>query len=310
MKKHKKFSMLLPVAVITLMILSAGCAVNHIRRAEDYRRNKSYEEALGHYLEALQNNPDSIDLKIDIDHLLKEASIYYYKLASEQEKIGKKEVAVLLYQKSLEFDPANNQTRQAMRDLLQPGETAKDIEIIKKEMEINVGLPDIFKDPERIDLRFTSKVSLMKIFSTLAKAGKVNILFDSGFKDKQLTLSPVQLTFHEALEQVCLLNKCSYYVLDSNNIVITPEAADSRKRFQRLLMKNLYFSNLEAEEAKSMIESVILFKKQMADLCSRGALVLFMTTRLCEQLSFTPEQNSGLEITDIWDHMAVAHKTL
>ncbi len=249
------------VVAFPLLVILTGCSRNHIRRAEDYRRNKSYEASLEHYLQALKSDPDSIELRIDIDRLLKEASEYYFTMGSEQEQIGKKEVAVLLYQKSLEFDPANNRSRQALRDILNPQGILKDLETIKKEMEINLGLPVIFKDQEPMDIQFATKVELSKIFAALAKSGKVNILFDSGFRDKRVTLSLVQMTFHEALERVCLLNKCRYYVLDSNNIVITSDSSDSRKRFQPLLMKNLYFSNLEAEEAKKIIESVIRLEK-------------------------------------------------
>lgn len=124
-----------------ILLCWAGCGRNHIRQAEDLRQNRLYEESLEHYLEALKSDPDRIDVRIDIDRLLKEASAYYFQLGQEQEKMNKGEMAVLLYKKSLEFDPANNHAQQALRTLVGLGPTLKDFEAVKKEMEINVGLP-------------------------------------------------------------------------------------------------------------------------------------------------------------------------
>ncbi|MCK4943442.1 MAG: tetratricopeptide repeat protein, partial [Candidatus Aminicenantes bacterium] len=190
---------------VFLIILFNGCVKSHIKTAKDLSSNKHYEEALGHYLKALKSNPESIELKIDVDRLLKEASQYYYYLGMEQEKMRKPEMAVFLYQKSLEFDPANNSSRKALSLLINLGDNTKSIDQIKKEMEINVGYPEVLNAKDPVDLIFKHKVSLMKIFEVLAKTGNVNILFDSGFRDRKVTFSLKQSSFHKALERLCMM---------------------------------------------------------------------------------------------------------
>jgi len=268
-----KIQRLIPLVGIVIMLINGACMRNHVRLAEDYRRNKNYEESLEQYLRALKGKPDSIDLKIDIDRLLKEASLYYYHLGNEQVDMGKKETAVLLFQKSLEYDPANNQSRQALKELVQPGEPEKSLETIKQELALNTGLPAVFDDPAPIDLGFSSKVSLQKVFQSLAKAGDVNILFDSGFRDRRVQVSLAKMTFHETLNRLCQLHKCEYFILDDNNIVVAQESSENKKRYKRLLMKNYYFSNVDAGEAKAVIESVFRPTKMIVNRMTNSLIV-------------------------------------
>ncbi len=253
---ERVFLMVFTITITIIMVFSVGCARNHIKLAEELRENKYYEEALDHYFKALKSKPHRVDLKIDIDALLKEASVYYYYLAKEQQKAGNKEKTILYYKKSLEFDPGNNEARRALTEILHGEQTIKTIDTIKKEMEINIGLPDILKKPERLDLEFRTKTSLMNIFEVLSRTGGVNILFDSAYKDQKVSVKLLDVTFHEALERLCRMFTCSYYILDDKNIIITQDSADSKKRYKQLLVKNLFFSNVDAGEAKQIIESL------------------------------------------------------
>ncbi|MCP5104525.1 MAG: hypothetical protein GY950_14155, partial [bacterium] len=127
---------------------------------------------------------------------------------------------------------------------------------MKKEMEINIGLPKVLSSPERMDLEFRTPTSLMAIFGVLAKTGKVNILFDSEFKDLPVKIKLQDITFYDALEYMCRLFKCRYYILNDKNIVITTDSKDSQKRYKKLLVKNIFFSNVPADDAKKVIEKI------------------------------------------------------
>jgi general secretion pathway protein D len=282
-----------------VLFLFNNCAKNHIKTAKDLSRNKHYEEALGHYLKALKANPESIELKIDVDRLLKEGSQYYYYLAMEQEKMRKPEMAVFLYKKSLEFDPANNSSRKALSLIINSDDNTRSIDQIKKEMEINVGYPEVLNVKDPVDLIFKHKVSLKKIFEVLAKTGNVNILFDSGFRDRKVTFSLAQSSFLKALERLCMMFKCNFYILDNRNIIITPDSGDSQKRYKRLMMKNLYFSNVEAQEAKQVIESVIRPEKLIVNKKTNSLIVAdsIRNIALIEKLSqFIDKRDGEVEI--------------
>ncbi|MDQ1350358.1 MAG: ral secretion pathway protein [Acidobacteriota bacterium] len=242
------------VGLVIASILFTGCTSLHLKRAEFLKNNRQYEDALKYYFKALKSHPKNIALKTDIDRVLKEASIYYFQAGKDEESAGNKTKALFLYKKSLQFDPGNSEVRKNLMELGQGEKTVKPIEELKKEVEVNIGLPAIIKSQERLDLEFKSPTSLMAIFGVLAKTGDVNILFDSEFKDMRVTLKLVDVTFYEALEHICRIYKCSYYILDDKNIVIALNSGDSAKRYKKLLIKNIYFANVNAEDAKKIIE--------------------------------------------------------
>ena len=260
--------------LIILAGLLSGCAVNHVRLAEDFKRSKHYEESLQQYLQAMKTSPDDISLKVDIDRLLKEAAQYYFYLGQEQETMGKKEMAVFLYKKSLEFDPANNQSRQAMGQLLNKSKGITNLKQIKQEMALNVGMPRVMNETKRFDLLFGSKISIKKIFHSLSKTGNVNILFDSSFRDRKITTSLENVTFGESLERLCTMFNYRHYILDNQNIIITQDSADSKKRFKKLLIKNIFFSNIEAQTAKQIIESVLRPEKLILNQHTNSLIVV------------------------------------
>ena len=194
-KKKQRFSLLSLFRIFIdehLILLAASCTRNHIQMAESLIRNKHYEEVQEHYLRTLKSNPDSIDLKIDIDRLLKQTSQYYHTLSLEQKKMGKNEMAVFLYKKSLEYDPANSNSRRKLALLLHRGKEIQTIEKIKREMAINIGMPRVLMEKQPVDMIFKNKVSLKKMFQLLIRTGQINILFDSGFRDRKITVSLVK----------------------------------------------------------------------------------------------------------------------
>ena len=200
--------------LVVLAVFAGGCTTrNYVKLAEDFKREKQYEEALENYFKAVKDHPDRLRLKIDIDELLKEASVYYYHLGMEQQEQGNTKNALSYFKKSLEYDPGNNAVRDELKALLQQGNTYKSIDTVKKEMAMNIGMPEILKNPERMDLEFKTPTSLIAIFQVLSKTGNVNILFDPGFKDLRITLKLMDITFYDALERICTLYKLSYYVL-------------------------------------------------------------------------------------------------
>lgn len=271
-KKIKRVVFSLPLFVV-LAVFIVGCtARNYVKLAEDFKREKQYENALENYFKALKNHPDRLRLKIDIDELLKEASVYHYHLGMEQQEQGNTKSALAHYKKSLEYDPGNNAVRDELKALLQQGKTFKNIDTIKKEMAMNTGMPEILKNPERMDLEFKTPTSLIAIFQVLSKTGNVNILFDPGFKDLRITLKLMDITFYDALERICTLYKLSYYVLDNKNIIIAAASKDSDKRFKKILVKNIFFSNVDAGDAKKIIER--LYKPEKLILNEMGNSLL------------------------------------
>jgi len=238
-------------------LFSFSCATSYLHKAESFRKNQYYEEALDCYFKALKAHPDRVELKIAIDRLLKEASQYHYLAGREEMAAGKIKQAEMSLNKALEFDLGNNEAKKILNDIVSQKSEVKGSERIKKEMELNVGMPGIFKDDHRMDIVFKGKIELKKVFETLSRYGNVNILFDPNFRERKSEISLIGVNFYQALERLCAIFRCRYFVLDGNNILIVDDTRESIRPYEKLVVKNIYFSNADAETAKGIIESMI-----------------------------------------------------
>ncbi len=246
---------LLTLAISVSLLVS--CSAGLLRKAETFRKNQYYEEALDYYLRALKAHPDRIELRITIDRLLKEASQYHLLAGDEHLAGGRMKMAENRLRKALEFDPGNNEVKKKLLEIGEQKPDIKSVERIKKEMELNVGLPEVFRDNQRMDIVLKNKTDVRKIFETLSRFGNVNFLFDPNFRERKSEISLVGITFYQALERLCTIFRCRFFVLDSKNIIIVDDNRESIRPYERLVMRNLFFSNIAAEEAKRCIEAVI-----------------------------------------------------
>jgi general secretion pathway protein D len=256
-KLHSRFFPAGFAPLLFLLFFSFSCSTGLLRKAETLRKNQYYQEALDYYLQALKAHPDRVELKITIDRLLKEASQYYLLTGSEQMTAGRVKQAEFSFKKALEFDPGNNEVRKKLMEIAARQPEIKSVERIKKEMELNVGLPDIFRDNQRMDIVLKNKTELKKIFETLSRFGHLNILFDPNFRERKSEISLVGVTFYQALERLCTIFRCRFFVLDSNNIIIVDDNRESVRPYEKLVVRNLFFSNIEAEEARKAIEAIL-----------------------------------------------------
>lgn len=240
-----------------LLVFFISCSAGLMRKAENLRKNQYYEEALDYYLQALKAHPDRVELKITIDRLLKEASQYHMLIGSEQMTAGKMKQAESSFKKALEFDPGNNEVKKKLMEVIDRKPEIKSVERIKKEMELNVGLPDVFRDNQHMDIVLKNKTDVKKIFEILSRFGNVNILFDPSFRERKGEISLVAVTFYQALERLCTIFRCRFFVLDSKNIIIVDDNRESIRPYEKLVARNLFFANIDAEEARKVIESVL-----------------------------------------------------
>ena len=242
--------------LLFILVFLISCSPGLLRKAENFRKNQYYEEALDYYFKALKAHPDRIELKITIDRLLKEAAQYHLLIGSEEMAAGKTKQAELSFRKALEFDPGNNEVKKKLIEVTVRKPEIKSVERIKKELELNVGLPSIFRDNQRMDIVLKSKTDVKKIFEILSRFGNVNILFDPAFRERKSEISLIAVTFYEALERLCTIFRCRFFVLDNKNIIIVDDNRESVRPYEKLVVRNLFFFNIAAEEARKALETI------------------------------------------------------
>ena len=114
------------------------------------------------------------------------------------------------------------------------------------------------RSPVPITLRMTA--SIEKVYQTLGTLAGVNVVFDPDMqnKDKTITSNISGVTFQEALDQVGLINKKAYRVLDRNTILVFDDTnAQTRQRWDDQVMRTFYLENVEAKDLEAPLRTAL-----------------------------------------------------
>jgi len=271
--RQARGSALAPALLLAALLLLPGCAGSRrVRLAEDLRQSGRYEQALEQYLRELRSHPDRLMLKLEIDRLLKEGAAHFRALAAAEAAKGHPEPAALLYRKALEFDPGDARTRIALAELQPPGQAPEPAPA--QDAPAPPPLPAAFSDREPFDIEFRSRISLMEVFRVIARSARTNIVFDPDFKDLQVAVTLKQVCFAEALERLCQMFACRYYLLGDHNVLGAADTPASREKYQDRVLKTLYVSNTDAEEAKQIIDAAFKASRLIANKPGNSLIVV------------------------------------
>jgi Flp pilus assembly secretin CpaC len=65
------------------------------------------------------------------------------------------------------------------------------------------------------------------------------------------------VTFQEALEQITMVNRLFYKVLDQNTIIIVPESQAKRRSYDAMLLQTFYLENAETKDVETIVKTAV-----------------------------------------------------
>ena len=257
---------------VFLILIAGGCATGRMsfRKAEQFRSQEKYPEAIENYIKAATRSPNEARFRLKLIEATIEASNYYYRQALQHIKDKKEQLALLELDKALEYNPANSlakaEKKQLLKTLARDEKQAEKtrIEELKDRTSIEKTTPAAEKE-DKLSLKFDKEIELDKIFKALGKTSDINILFDANFKNSRLAIALEEITFFQALDRICLMKELFYKVLDDKTILIIPDSDAKHKVHDEQIIKNFYLSNLDAEECVKLITRVCKIKNISAD---------------------------------------------
>jgi general secretion pathway protein D len=293
-----------------LLLLLTSCAVhkrvfNHGERAS---RQKDWDRAIRYYLRSLEKKPNNVEYRIALSRALITASNINLRKGINFFKDGEFKLALLAFDKSLEFNPENNEARRQKRV------TLKKVEELRKKYREKTELEKIkekAKEAERIDskLELTGKVfdfrvvnqSLKNIFKALSSVSGVYFLFDEGFKARKMSINLEQTTVLEVIETITSQTKLFYKILDVDRIIIIPDTPAKRRKYEELVMKTFFLSDGDPEEIRKIISSLTGLKTIAVSktLNSLTITALPEEVKLAEKIIRTHDKPKGEVVIEI-----------
>lgn len=235
-----------------LVLPSCLTTTSSVRQARELFKAGDYDQAREVLSRAAAANPRNAEIKT----LLFRAQLNSYQrhlfLARAKRKIEDRQAAILEYQKAMAIFPGNTELQEEFAAYTNPQKAAK-VEKTKPTVVPPVQL-NIKKD-EKVSLSLKN-TPITNIFKSLGKSYNVNFIFDKDFRDFLHSLEIDNSTFFEILKVLCLVSNSQYRVLDPNTVIVYPDIFAKKKTFDLRGIKAFYLSNIKAEDARKMIQTV------------------------------------------------------
>ncbi|MFQ6082159.1 MAG: secretin N-terminal domain-containing protein [Candidatus Aminicenantia bacterium] len=259
----KKISKVAFYFIIFILFISCAGRIA-FKRGEEAYRTKDWDRAVEEYLRALQTDPDNPRYRLSLAKALIEASNFHSERGEGFLKQGELKLALLEFQKALDYNPENLRARKRKKEILKRIEQERrertektEIERMKERAKKKpLEKPILGPGSETlINLKFKD-ADLKKIFKTLQKLSGINVLFDEAFKSKKVSIDLLNVTFKEALERLLLVTRLFYKILDEQTILIIPDTPAKRREYEELILRTFYLSNADVNQIQSLLRTL------------------------------------------------------
>ncbi len=239
--------------VLILILLAGGCATfsRNYHLGTQAEINKRWEEAVRYYEKAALENPREPVYRVALLRAKVAASLYYLQEARKLAAAGKIEEAKKAYNQALAYDPQNRAIMMEAISLTQENVQPKKPEEIKVEYPVKIKAP-----AEKVGLKFTD-APLRAVFQALGKFAGVNILFDEAFSDRPVSIDLSNKTFEEAVNNLCLISRNFYRVIDESSIIIVPDRPEKRFQYELNAIRTFYLSNINAQDVQAPLQMML-----------------------------------------------------
>src|SRR6185503_7430819 len=224
--------------VLLALVFETGCAARWAyRQGQGEAKKGNWDLAVARFTRALQKDPDNISFKIALENARIQASRLHYDLGKRHLLAEELDKAVEELQIAANYDPANKsasddlaivQARIRNRDLER--RRLSEYDTIKARAQAGPGpLPVLSPQSNApISIKFEN-TSLQKILETMGRLAGVNVLFDSQYRDKTVSVDLRNETFQNALDRLTFVNRLFYKILDPSTIIVVDESAAKRR---------------------------------------------------------------------------------
>jgi general secretion pathway protein D len=270
MLKMRALIVRMSVPPLLLLGLLAGCSGHSAyRQAETAAQLGKWDDAVLHYLKALEEDPNNIGYRAALLRAKMEASRFHLRKGEEYEKAGVVERALVEYQQAVQLDPTNQYAAAQLEHMRQlylaqrQGRGQQTIEEMKKKSSGSRPQPPVLnpRSNQPISLEFPQPVSNFQIYRALGQAFGINILFDPNLKEQEIAIELKDVTAQAALETLMRTSGHFYKVMDEHTIIVAQDTPQNRRIYEDLVIQTFFLSNAEVKDMMTVLRSLVDARK-------------------------------------------------
>lgn len=259
------------LAVALLVVGLSGCSsYQSYRKAEIAASQGDWDQAVLHYMEAIDREPDNLAYKASLLRTKIRASQEHFEKGKRYREAGIAERAVVEFQQAVQLDPTNQYAQAELVNLSEEIRAARlerekpgTIEELKKKTRGIRPQPPLLepRSDEPIDMDFPEPTSVRDIYRALGKAFGINVLFDPNLKDQEISIVLKNVTAQSALEVVMRAAGHFYKVQDESTIIVVADTPQNRRNYEDLVIQTFFLSNADIKQVQTMLRSLVDAKK-------------------------------------------------
>ena len=259
----KAFRGLLPVLLSTVL---CGCATTAaLRSGQQAETLQDYDRAVVEYTLALQKNPNSRDARQGLERVRARAVQAHMARGRRFESTGRLEQAAAEFQFALELTPDSVEIDEALRTVrtqlrtkiaIAGDETTRLESLVNRSRDLaplGVELPEVRMPAS---LTFPS-ASSRDVYSALGKFANISVVFDTAFRDQNVTLDLRNQTLEEALRSVSGATRNFFRVTAPRTVTVIPDTPAKRREYEEEVLQIFYVSNADLKETADLLRIVI-----------------------------------------------------
>src|SRR6185295_18871731 len=246
--------MSIPLLVLGALGMNlAGCTSHqNYRQGEIASQLGKWDDAVLHYMKALEDDPGNINYRAALLHAKIKASQEHFEKGKEFEKAGVIERALVEYQQAVQLDTTNQYAAAQLEHVHQGYET---IEQMKQKTRGARPQPPVLnpRSNQPISLEFPQPVSIFSIYRALGQAFGINVLFDPNLRDQEIAIDLKDVTAQSALETLMRAAGHFYKVMDEHTIIIAQDTPQNRRTYEDLVIQTFFLSNSEVKDMLTIL---------------------------------------------------------
>ena len=252
-------------------------------------QQRDYDEAHLEYQKAMVLDPSQERARQQVEVLKKlRSSQQYFSEGEAFEKERKTKEAVRSYQRSLNFNPANKSSIDALDRLLKTRKAKTE------GYELNL------KSTKPITLKFKD-AKIKDVFNIITQLSGINFVFDDTMKDAPITIYLENATFQQALDIICGMQKLGRKVLNETTIIVYGKTPEKIKQYEDLYVQTFFLNKLDAKKAVNLIRTMLQVKKiyvneEMNTLVIRDTFDVIEVARRILEANDVPDAEVVLEV--------------
>jgi general secretion pathway protein D len=252
-------------ATVSLALMGCSTAKQTASEGDQAFNSQNWDAAVYHYLQALAEDPDNVEYKMQLAFARQKASQKHFQNGVAMQKLGRLLAARNELEMAVQLDPSNQYAEQLLGQvteelqILSAPDGLRHLEELKQQAREAKVKPPVLnpKSNEPITLNFPKPKPVKEIYEAIGKAYGFNVLFDPKLKDDRLAIELNELTAEQSLEMVMQAAGHFYKVLDEHSIIIAEDSPQNRREYEDLVIKTFFLSNADVKEIDKLLRSLI-----------------------------------------------------